>query len=93
MLPGCGRDLVSWFLQEALTERPYQVIMEHFILGGQPDVTTEGEVCFCVAPRLETTEAASRSGELRDWNRGVELLLTSDVSDGDSGREDLAWRE
>ena len=91
MLPGCGRGLVSWFLRPGLTERPYQVVMEHIILGGQPDMTAEGEVCFCVAPKLETAEAASRSGELRDRYRGAGL--TSDVSGGDSDREDLAWRE
>ena len=32
----------------------YQVEMKHFIFGGKPDMTTEGEVCFYVAPKLET---------------------------------------
>ena len=30
----------------------YQVKMKHFIFGGKPDMTTEGEVCFYVAPKV-----------------------------------------
>ncbi len=41
MIPGCGRGLVSWFLRARFTERSYQVANKHFILCGQPDMTTK----------------------------------------------------